>query len=188
MLRAAYLILVLTLGSPIGGAEKSLVYRNPEFGITVPVPSGTLSCPTSVNEHDHGPVFLVNATDTKGCHSLDHNRYIGIFASYNAVDETKRIYDFLNSECQGVYGGPCDRAPARLYVRGLRSASARVSERSGWLDVVVVTQAGKPDPLYDATVPSVNYDINLHTKPPYLDEDLRIFRELLRTIRLAPPN
>lgn len=102
MLRAAYLILVLTLGSPIGGAEKSLVYRNPEFGITVPVPSGTLSCPTSVNEHDHGPVFLVNATDTKGCHSLDHNRYIGIFASYNAVDETKRIYDFLNSEYQGV--------------------------------------------------------------------------------------
>jgi hypothetical protein len=39
----------------------------------------------------------------------------------------------------------------------------------------------------DASVPFINYDLSLHTTARYFDEDLRIFRAVLSTVRLSPP-
>jgi hypothetical protein len=69
----------------------------------------------------------------------------------------------------------------------MATKAGRVNRSDGWIDVIVVTQAGKPDPAFDPSVPSVNYDLTLHTNPRYFEEDLRIFRTILSTVRLAPP-
>lgn len=167
--------------------DKPQIYRNQEFGITVPVPKEVLRCPTPENEHDHGPVMLPGAADGKGCRDLEHSRYIGIFASYNVAEVTKGLRDFLKWECADLAKGPCRPASKSLQVTGLPSMAARVNRSDGWVDIIVVTQAGKPDPgAFDGSVPSVNYDLTLHTRPEHMEKDLRVFRTVLATIRLCP--
>jgi len=163
------------------------VYRNEEFGITVPVPKGALLCPTPDDQHDHGPAFLFATGGARGCRDLDHARSVDVFASYNAAEVTKKLHDFLKWECANVAKGPCRPAPGGLQVAGLPSEAARVDAPDGWVYIIVVTQAGKPDPAFDPSVPSVNYDLSLHTRPQNLEEDLRVFRRILQTIRLSPP-
>jgi hypothetical protein len=69
----------------------------------------------------------------------------------------------------------------------MATKAGKVDRSDGWIDIIVVTQAGKPDPDFDPHVPSVNYDLTLHAKSRYLEEDLRIFRVVLSTVRLSPP-
>ncbi|HYW67625.1 MAG TPA: hypothetical protein VFB10_13035 [Candidatus Dormibacteraeota bacterium] len=162
------------------------VYRNEEFGITAPVPEGALLCPTPQNEHDHGPLFLLGTRDSKRCQDVERQRAIDVFASYNAIQATKTLDKFLRSECRNTFKAECRPAPSGLQVNGLPSKAARVSCPDGWIDIFVVTQAGKPAPDFDASVPSVNYDLSLHTTPGHLKEDLPIFRAVLATIQLSP--
>lgn len=171
-----------------GASPRVEVYRNAEFGITVPVPSGTLLCRAPKNEHDHGPVFLLGSSDTNRCHDYDHQRRIDVFASYNAAEDTKTLEKLLKWSCAGFASDePCRAAPVGLGVPGLRSAAATVDYPDGSIDVIVVTQAGKPDPAFDADVPFVNYQLSLHSGPAHVSADLRVFRQILRTIRLSPP-
>lgn len=162
------------------------IYRNEEFGITLPVPSGVLLCPTPENEHDHGPVLLLGGTDRKNCGDSTAHRSIDVFASFNAMEDTKTLGKFLKDQCTGVFKGKCFPAPHQFGIQGMKSLAARVNHANGWIDIVVVTQAGKPNPDFDASVPSVNYDLSLHTTPKHLKDDSRIFRSVLETIRLAP--
>jgi hypothetical protein len=168
-------------------APKTQVYRNDEFGITVPVPEGTLFCVPRKDQHDHGPIFLPGSSDPSACDDIDHNRYVLIFASYNAIRDTKRLHDFFKDQCTGIGGGPCHQAPEGLRIPGMATKVGRVNRPDGWIDIIVVTQAGKPAPDFDPSVPSVNYDLTLHTKPRYLEEDLRVFRAVLSAVRLSPP-
>jgi len=163
------------------------IYRNEEFGITLSVSKGLLLCPTPNDEHDHGPVLLLGNTNTKDCSDdLAIHRSIDVFASFNKIEDTKTLARFLKSQCTGVFKGNCLPAPPHLGIEGTRSAAGRVNDIDGWIDVVVVTQAGKPDPLFDSSVPSINYDLHLHTNREHLENDLRVFRSVLATIRLSP--
>lgn len=88
----------------------------------------------------------------------------------------------------------CGRRASAVRPGAGRFACRRTAERGregepfdGWIDIFVVTQAGEPDPDFDASVPSVNYDLSLHTKPNHLDADLRVFRTVLQMIRLSSP-
>src|ERR1700683_251142 len=83
--------------------ENPQTYRNQEFGILVRAPEGSLLCPTNENVHDHGPVFLLGATNAKNCDDLERSRSIEIFAAYNVADVTKKLEDFLKWECHS----PC---------------------------------------------------------------------------------
>ena len=160
---------------------QSQIYRNQEFGIAVPVPNGALLC-AYPGKHDHGPTFLLGLAAAERCRDIQRDRYVTIFASYNAADVTKKLHDFLKWECET----PCGRPPGSLLIAGLPTEAARVSRPGGWLDVVVVTQAGKPDPALDPSAALINYDLRLHTQTRYLDEDLQTFRAVLRTVRLSP--
>ncbi|MGB8524323.1 MAG: hypothetical protein WCD43_15260 [Candidatus Acidiferrales bacterium] len=179
----AFLITSLSLSAT---AEGPRVYRNDEFGITVPVPEGTLFCVPPEDQHDHGPVFLIGNPKPQACDDIEHNRHVVIFASYNAAEVTKKLQGFLKWECAGMHGGTCHQAPEGLSIPAMATKAGKVNRSDGWIDIIVVTQAGKPAPDFDPLVPSVNYDLTLHTKPPYLEEDLRIFRAVLSTVRLAP--
>jgi len=160
---------------------QSQIYRNQEFGIAVPVPNGALLC-AYPGKHDHGPTFLLGLATAERCRDIQRDRYVTIFASYNAADVTKKLHDFLKWECET----PCGRPPGSLLIAGLPTEAARVNRPGGWLDVIVVTQAGKPDPAFDPSAPLINYDLRLHTQTRYLDEDLQTFRAVLRTVRLSP--
>lgn len=166
--------------------DKPQVYRNEEFGITLSVSKELLLCPTPNDEHDHGPVLLLGTTKTNDCSDIASHRSIDVFASFNEIEDTKTLPKFLKSECTGAFKGKCLPAPPHLDIDGMRSAAARVNHSDGWIDILVVTQAGKPDPLFDASVPSINYDLHLHTRPEHLEKDLRVFRSVLETIRLSP--
>jgi len=174
--------------SVIASATSPKIYRNPEFGITLPVPAGALLCTTPQEEHDHGPYMLLATADSEGCHDIEHHRSVDVFASYNVSDETKRLSDFLKGQCAGVAGGPCRPAPGGLRIPGLPSASARVNRSDGWIEIIVVTQAGTPDPDFDPSVRLINYNLSLRTTPDHFEDDLRLFRIVLRTIRLRTRN
>jgi hypothetical protein len=190
--RAVAVVVFLIFSSRILGqtltsaATKSEVYRNDEFGIVLPVPDGLRLCPTPTSEHDHGPVLIVGNTSEKVCHDPEHSRAIHIFAGYNAADVTKKLHDFLTWECVHIAGTPCRPAPKGLKISGLSSEAARAEYRDGWIDIIVVTQAGKPDPAFDASVPSINYSVRLHTMPDRLEQDLRVFRLVLTAVQLSP--
>ena len=171
----------------VGGADGPQLYRNEEFGIRLTIPKGLQLCVPPEHEHDHGPVFLLRHTKSRACDDLSDERYVAIFAGYNAVDGTKRLGDYLKSVCTGIGRGRCRLAPRDLQIAGMRSKAGRVNRKDGWIDIFVVTQGGKPDPQFDATVPSVNYDLSLHTTARHFDEDLRTFRELLSTVKLSSP-
>jgi len=161
-------------------------YRNEEFGITLPVPEGVLLCPHPEDEHDHGPVMVLDRSEAKGCSDAEGGRIIEVFASFNAAQATKTLRKLLQSDCSDISKGKCNSAPPHMTLKGLPSMAARVNRADGWIDIFVVAQAGKPDPAFDASVPSVNYELWLHTKRDQLEKDLRIFRSVLATIRLSP--
>jgi len=165
------------------GTPKPNVYRNPEFGIVLMVPAGALLCHIPADEHDHGPYMLLDGTSEQGCHDLEHNRSIDLFARYNVTADTAKLSEFLDQECTGVGGRACGLAPAGLRVPGLRSMAGKVERSDGWIDVFVVTQVAGSN----GTVPGVNYAFTLRTTASELDKDLGVFRTVLRTVRLSPP-
>jgi len=187
-LRAAIPLLVLS-AFPIALIAQANVYRNRDFGIVVPIPHGLyLFSPHRMTGIDHGRQFFFKPTTVEDCGKGLCDRYIDVFASYNAAENTKRLHDFLKEQCAEVANGPRLQAPEDLKVSGLPSEAARVNHADGKVEFIVVAQAGKPDPDFDASVPLFNYSISLMTSAQYLDEDLRMFRTILKTIRISPPD
>ncbi len=186
MLVAAAVVVLAGLLSAATDNRPQL-YRNQEFGITLPVPEGVLLCRNPEGEHDHGPVMVLHPSEAKDCNDAEGGRIVEVFASFNAEQATKTLSMLLQSECTDTAKGKCRPAPPHLRMGGRPSAEARVNCSDGWIDIFVVTQAGKPDPAFDASVPSVNYVLRLHTRPEHLEGDLRVFRTVLQTIRLSPP-
>ena len=180
--RATLIVVAMALVSAATAEPQG--YRNEEFGIAVSAPTGTLLCPTL--EDDHGPIFILGPAQTKACDDVEYNRSIIVFAGYNAYVGTKRLDDFFRWECANLVKRRCRPAPSGLQITGLPSEAGRVNHADGWIDILVVTQAGKPDPNFDASVPLINYDLRLHTKARFLNEDLRTFRAVVRTIQLYP--
>lgn len=169
------------------GSTARPIYRNTEFGITLRVPMGAMLCTPPKSDHDHGPYMLLSTANKAGCHDLGHHRSISIFASYNAAAETKTLARLLQSDCREVARASCQSAPANLSIPGLRTSAGMAGRPGGWVDVFVVAQAGKPDPEFDPSVPSVNYELALRSRRPELQTDLGVFREVLRTIHISPP-
>lgn len=178
-----FLGLLLVLASSIGITAQQ-IYRNREFGIVVPVPAGTLQC-RYPGQHDHGPVFLIATMDPGACAELSDKRAVIVFAGPNATDEGKFLPDLLKSLCKTLIKAGCEPPPDGIRLGDRRIEAGMAQGAHGWLDVVVVTQGGMPDPAFDPSVPSINYDIRLHTQRRYLDKDLSVLRTVLQTIQLA---
>src|SRR5690242_11203929 len=60
-------------------------YRNMVFAIDLKIPKGTHLCVPVQEGQDHGPHVLLGTND---CEEFTHTRYIGVFASYNVLDES----------------------------------------------------------------------------------------------------
>jgi hypothetical protein len=188
------LISFVILYSVASAASRKSVYRNRDYGIFLRVPSEAWLCPTEGNGIDHGPALLLGSEDASVCRSWSRQkRWISIFGAVNAVEATKTLHTFLNSFCADAPldwhepGAVCSSAPANLSVSGLPSEAARINHSNGTIEIIVVTQAGKPDPDFDASVPSYNYSLSLFTDARHLEADLAVFRAVLKAVKLAPP-
>jgi hypothetical protein len=174
---------------PIAVAAQSKVYRNREFGFVVPIPHGLyLFSPHQMTGIDHGRQFFFKPTRFEDCGQGACDRYITIDAEYNVIQDTIKLHDFLEHECTVFGGVECLRPPPDLQIKGLKSESARVKLPNGKVEILVVTQAGKHDPRFpdEGSVPAINYSIYLLTSEEHLEEDLRFFRIILKTIRISP--
>jgi hypothetical protein len=180
-----FAVTCLALPSTVSGQTiiRSTTYANPEFGILLRVPGEGTLCPVPKDEHDHGLGILLGRFTVKDCHDDSRHRAIWLFAFFNALDETKHLPGLLKMGCD-VAGGSCQPASTDLRIPGVKTSAARVDSPDGWTAIVVVAQAGVPS-AYEPDVPSVNYLLHLRTKPQYLEEDLKIFRAILRTIKLS---
>ncbi|MGP8252829.1 MAG: hypothetical protein ACLQHF_12400 [Terracidiphilus sp.] len=181
-------LLVLMI-STVHSLAQTRVYRNSEFGFEVPIPHGLyLFRPHEMNGIDHGRQFFFKPTSVEDCNHGGCDRYIEVDAYCNCTVDTAKLHDLLEHECTVFGGAECLDPPKGLMVKGMASESARAKLRDGRVEILVVTQAGKPDPNFDASVPSINYSIILLTNNEHLEEDLRFFRIILRTIRFFPPS
>ena len=187
------LISLVILCSIANAASPKSVYRNKPYGIFLRVPARAWLCPLGVGS-DHGPFLLLDSKDPSLCRSdLRHNRSISIFGEYNAAEETKTLHSFLKSLCPDELpegkesGAVCSPAPADLSVNGLPTEAGQINHSNGSIEIIVVTQAGKPDSEFDASVPSFNYGLSLNTDARHLNADLAVFRAVLKAVKLAPP-
>ncbi|MGA9670067.1 MAG: hypothetical protein WBQ94_12715 [Terracidiphilus sp.] len=189
-MRLVRIVPLLALAAlPITAAAKTHVYRNLEFGIVVPIPHGLyLFPPHQMTGIDHGRQLFFKPTSVEDCNNGGCDRYIGFFAGCNCFEGTKHLHDFLEAQCTVFGGKDCLESPPELGIKGLKSESARIKLPNGKVEILVVTQAGKPAPDFDATVPSINYSIYLLTSEENLEQDMKFFRIILETIRISPPN
>ena len=162
------------------------VYRNQEYGISLPIPSRAWLCSVPYKGANHGAAFLLGTKDESLCTKASGKRWISIFAGYNAAEESKTLHALLNWQCANEASGSCGQAPMGLRINGLSTETARVDRPDGSITIIVVAQAGKPDPDFDASAPSINYDLSLHTDASHLDEDLESFRAMLNAVKIAP--
>ncbi len=163
------------------------IYRNVDYGITLPVPSDAQMCPVSSSDRTHhGATFLLGTKDISQCKSSSEKRWITIWAQYNASEDTKTLHAFLQWQCQYEAKGQCLAPPEGLQLNSLPSEAARVNLPDGSIEILIVTQAGKPDPDFDSTVPANNYELSLHTNPRSFEQDMAVFREFLGSIKIAP--
>jgi hypothetical protein len=187
------LISLVILSSAASAASPTSVYRNRDYGIFLHIPSGAWLCPYGGNGSDHGPALLLGSEDASVCRSYSRQkRWILIFGE-SVTEESKTLHTFLKSLC--AYDSldwkepdaVCNPAPADFRVNGLPSEAARINHSNGSIEIIVVTQAGKPNPDFDASVPSFNYDMRLYTDAGHLADDLAVFRTVLKAVRLDPP-
>jgi hypothetical protein len=179
-------LLVLT-ALPAQSLAQTNVYYNRQFGFSVPIPQGLyLFSPHQMTGMDHGRQFFFKPTSVEDCNNGGCDRYIAVDAYYNSIEDTAKLHDFLKNECT-VFGGPkCLQAPKDLTNKKMASESARADLPNGRVEILVVTQAGKPNPNVDDAAPSINYSIYLLTTKEHLEQDLLPFRVILRTIRISP--
>jgi hypothetical protein len=181
------LIGFLILCVAAAGSPRRPVYRNVDYGITLSVPDLAQMCPVpSSDTTHHGVDLLLGTKDISLCRSSWKGRWIAIWAQYNAAEDTRTLDSFLQWQCQYEAKGPCQAPPAGLRINGLPSEAARVDHPDGSIEILVVTQAGKPDPGFDSTVPANNYELSLRTNPHSFDEDMAVFREVLSGITISP--
>jgi hypothetical protein len=139
-----------------------------------------------MNGVDHGRQLFFKPTKIEDCNNRGCDRYIEFGAYYNTTDDTAKLHDLLKDECT-VYGGKeCLPPPDDLKIKGLPCESARVNLPNGRIEFLVVTQAGKPAPDFDASVPSINFSVVLLTTKEHMEDDMKFFRIILKTIRISP--
>ncbi len=182
------LIGFVILCSVAGAASHRAIYRNQDFGIVLPVPSGALLCAVPDDAHgiEHGAQMLLGTEDATLCRKWSGKRYMDVSGYYNVADDTKLLHDLLEYSCQSEVKKECSLAPAGLHIPGMKTEAGRLDRPDGSIKIIVVTQAGKPDPDGDPSVPSINYEFNLNTDVQHLDKDLTIFRAMLNTVKIAP--
>jgi hypothetical protein len=158
------------------------IYQNVEYGIQLSVAAGLRPCFANAAQHDTGIFLLFGKTGN--CRDFSTQQNISIFLTTNVTTPLNTPADFLSHLCTDVAGARCVAAPKGLHIAGAISKAKRQNFPDGWLDITVVAMAGS-DEYGDH--PFYIYVATLHTTPAFLGEDLKVFRQELKTIKIWQP-
>lgn len=191
MTASRMLLGLIVFCSAVGAASQGSVYRNQQYGIFLPIPSGALLCKPPAyagSGADHGAQLLLGTDDPSLCARSSGKRYLDVWASYSATDEEKTLRGILEMRCDFEVKRECSPAPAGLYITGMKTEAGRLDHSDGSITIILVTWAGRPAADFDDSIPSINYVLSLNTDGKHLSDDLKTFRAVLRTIKIAPPS
>ncbi len=158
---------------------RSQHYDNPKYQFSVDIPDHLLGC---VSENtDHGIDILLD--HRPGCGSVtDQRPYADVFASYNVA--TNAVTPQMLAR---VYCG-YEKAGRTVWLSGWilgnrDAAGCRQYFKDGRITVEIVTQR-----TTEPRNPEIWIDISasLTTTASRYERDLRVFRQIVRTVRIAP--
>jgi hypothetical protein len=183
-MRARFGTIAVAIATVLSAPANAETYRNPEFGFSVEV-GGRLTCRAAPFTHDHGIDLYLDGLHLEGgpgdCDLYDRP-FIGIIGNYNVLFAPSAA---AQARTLCGYAGRPTKAPPGLQIDGHSSSSCRVDRRDGWIEIDVVAQdwqqPGKHTEL-------INYEVMLHTTPQRFDQDLALFRAVLKTIRIFKPD
>ncbi|WP_119419364.1 hypothetical protein [Desertibaculum subflavum] len=171
----------------LAGPALAETYRNPEYGFAVELPPGLPTCRRPIGEPDQGIAVFLDA-GPGGCISAGARPLVTLFGRYNA-DHRPSPEAELRRVCALLPGRQMP-APPDLTIGDLDSAACRVNRTGGWVDILVVAQAGARPETMGATgtiaqaTPFINYTALLHTHIRRLDRDIDTLRLLLDRISI----
>ena len=154
-------------------------YQNPDYQFSADVPDHLLGC---VSENtDHGIDILLD--HRPGCGSVtDQRPYADVFASYNVATNADTPQMLAQVHCG------YEKAERTVWLSGWRldgrdAVGCRQYFKDGRITVEIVTQR-KTEPRN----PEIWIDISasLTTTASRYDHDMRVFRQIVRTVRIAP--
>jgi hypothetical protein len=158
---------------------RSQHYSNPDYQFSADIPDHLLGC---VSENtDHGVDILLD--HQPGCGTVtDQRPYADVFASYNVA--TNAVTPQMLAQVHCGY----EKAERTVWLSGWtlggrHASGCRQYFNDGRITVEIVTQR-KTEPLD----PEIWIDISasLTTTVFRYERDMRVFREIVRTVRIAP--
>lgn len=177
---AVALLWLLLAVEAIAGASSRVVNR--EFKFSASVPIAMVSCEAATGSHPHGFTILLRP-GKQGCSSSTPQPYVGLFGDYNvlyAADPAQAL-SLLCPRSQSAV----PRELQNLTFSGRASAVCGRNDRSGWIDVFVVTQAGSWPDKEKPDVPYINYTAQLHTRATRIAADLEAFKKILASVNIS---
>jgi hypothetical protein len=168
-LSAAILLLTCSTAS----AERMQEYSAPDYGFSFQAPTRLQVTKSGTADHGWG-VFLDYRTRHLQFPS-DRRRYVSVFAPASGLrhDLDSLVDDYCNR------GGSKVPPPDDLSFRNAHSVSCR-EDKDGRIDVWVVSVDGTGSF-------ALNHVARLHTNASHFEADLKIFRGVVRSVRIFPP-
>ncbi len=173
---ASLFAVAVLAGSTAAGAE---IYRNEQWGVSFPYPTGLADCVGTYYGTDHGPIMFLDPSASQLCDGDRHRRAISMFNVYNIVQRTATLPGLLEFACEEK----CTATPGELRFPGLKSLSGRSNHSDGWIEIVVVAHPGEAN-LEDSFI---NYTLSLHTDRAHLETDFRTLRSVLDSMAFTTP-
>lgn len=155
---------------------------NSEFKFSASVPATMISCEAASGSHPHSFTILLSP-GRQGCSSSTPQPYVGLFGDYYIAYD-RASAQALNLLCPRSQ----DAVPGELQNLGFpghASAVCRRDHRNGWVDVLVIAQAGSWPDKGNSDVPHINYTAQLHTSLARLTGDLDAFKKILATMNIS---
>ncbi|MGO4408904.1 MULTISPECIES: hypothetical protein [unclassified Brevundimonas] len=154
-----------------------------EYGFVVRFPAGKAICDSRSGEHPQGWVMPLDGDCAAS------TRRIIVLANYNAAF---RASPRAATNCSVEKFRAAGRAGLALSFNGRPSATCLERRSNGTVLVTVATQAGQwplpqPDDPAAYRTPWINYYAYLETTRAKLDEDLKLFRSVIDSVRINTP-
>jgi hypothetical protein len=184
-------ILFLCIAVCIAGTKDLQRVVNAKFKFSVAFPADRKVC-TSFSGDDPQGFFMIYAAGRTDCENPPSDpeiAAISIFARFNA-SFLRTPEEELRTDCPNDATAASSRAELRLEFEGRHSAVCRSYLADGTVDIYVATQAGawpRPHTSPELSAPTVTYFGVLHTGHVKMDDNLQMFRKILRTVRIEYP-
>jgi hypothetical protein len=165
--------------------------RNQEYNFSVAFPANVTVCTATSGDQPHGFFVRLDANQ-RDCHNLNKDSGISVISinAYSNVTFESVPEEEIAGLCQKDGAHEERGAMKGLSFVGGRSATCKIKQTDGSIDIYVVTQAGQWPGAHESqelSTPYINYTASLHTVQSRIDKDIRVFRRVLESVRIGYP-